>query len=280
MLDKIQVTGPQEILKVLAEKLKENGFKQETVYMSLGARALYIEKDCFYLGGNVYNILVDKEIVEGFIELEIYNVLDDWEYLSSLTPKETEPKFSEEDWVWVKAGSDKALVKWSKNEITYGFNYNNLWTDGFYLENSKKWNDHKIKKATKNEVENHLKQEAVKRGFVEGAIIDNTKLDSGYVDLHKQINVEYYKLGYYPYDKSNIFFVDGHTIMENGKWAEIVEDKKSKNEFTTLSSNNKSLESILEFDPNNQILKIDLNKNNITIDKTEDNILTININKK
>lgn len=276
MTNDLAVIGPEEVLEALTKKLIENGFKEKTPYLLFGAPTLYIKKDYFYITG-------------GSLSLSTYDVLEDWDYLSSLIPEEPEPQFSEEDWVWARSSvDDKALVKWTENKVTYGFGLENKWTNNFSLHNDNPLFSLSFKKASKKEVEDRLEKEARERGFIKGAIADNS--DILYEGGKYKINTEDYELRYYFIINSVSFLVDNHVIMENGKWAEVIENKKPL--FNGFSLGTSSCGKIKDkefkfnvspsgkitsgFSQTNPTFKIDLNKYDVTINKTKDNILTIN----
>ena len=73
--------------------------------------------------------------------------------------------------------------------------------------------------ATRTEIETELRKEAERRGFKKGVYVDNTELGWD-VDGYK-INGAYWR-----YDELNDrLSLDSYFIYDNGKWAEIVEDK-------------------------------------------------------
>ena len=240
--NKIKVTGPEEILKLLTKKLKENGFKENFNLFPAIISALYIDESSFCLKETATNYNVSNTT-------KTYKALQNWHYLSNLKPEDFEPEFNEEDWVWV---TDKC-----KNAS--------------YCT---------LKKATKEEVKEKLEKEAKKRGFIKGAIADNSNILPAGVKY--EIDKESYGLKNYNINDCAEFFVDRIIIMKNGEWAEIVEEVEGKDEeykFTVSSSGNITTDKFkyqYPLTPNEVFkptLKIDLNKYNVTIKKEGDNLI-------
>ena len=216
-MNKIKVEGPKEVLKALTEKLKENGFKEKAIYLSMGREyILFIQEKTFYMGCDI-NCMKNRYVI-GDTANKTYNVLESWNYLSSLEPEETEFQPSKEDWVWARRNTSVALVKWTKNERTYGFNFSDEWTNEFFIHNPKCCLT--FTKASKEEVEARLQKEAHNKGLVEGVTIDNSNIFT-MAGGKREINIGVYQLG----PSGTVFLVDGWAIMENGKWAKTKHSK-------------------------------------------------------
>jgi len=95
----------------------------------------------------------------------------------------------------------------------YGFNSSSKWVNPIALELTKGYT-----KADTKEVEQRLKEEAVKRGFKTGATINNSIL--GFENINYLINSDTFQ--YYETEIG----VGGFKIMKNGVWAEMVEESK------------------------------------------------------
>lgn len=119
-----------------------------------------------------------------------------------------------------------------ENKIRYGFDQYGNWMNphsfDYYMHLINKDIDGGIS-ATESEVFEALKKEAIKRGFkegcvannskVHGCIYENNKLDSGY-SFHFIDGGLYY---------GNLEFNDSQwCIFKNGKWAEIIKDEPIK----------------------------------------------------
>lgn len=113
--------------------------------------------------------------------------------------------------LWYKVVNVNAvyLLLFSGNEYSPGF-YNEKWSDAWAFR--KESNQHKATEATEEEVFEALKNEAVKRGFVEGAFYKNTigKDNLKVSDLYFGCN------GLHSSDGDGMIFL-------KGKWATIIE---------------------------------------------------------
>ena len=99
----------------------------------------------------------------------------------------------------------------------YGFNANGHWMDDDGCNFTNKKNYWTL--ATGKEVGEALIKEAKKRGF--GNNVDFISLETGGTVDCKNIR------GIFDYSKrSNALLLNGHYVFQNGKWAEIVEEKK------------------------------------------------------
>jgi hypothetical protein len=111
--------------------------------------------------------------------------------------------------------TDKEYPKWFgyfiEDKLCYGFN-----TDGHYfkeeipIDDSEKSNDIK---ATPEQVETALTNEAVMRGFKEGVWLESLIVGNGDVkccDNHSIL------------DKDGSFWIGGSCVMKDGIWAEII----------------------------------------------------------
>ena len=110
-----------------------------------------------------------------------------------------------------------------KEQISYGFTYFGGWRE------SSKRISNDLLLATPEEVQSALEKEAVRRGFVEGAIIDNSCF-YGYINESK-IKMTKNEINYISYhgriEVSGIGSYNGaHTIFSNGKWATIIPQPK------------------------------------------------------
>ena len=131
---------------------------------------------------------------------------------------------------WAKTsyrGNKKYLVFFKEGVLQYGFNVNGTWSD--YGEFHFKVAKNEIE-ATNEEVFNALKIEAVRRGFVEGVRI--TPMFYNGKDYYPDKNIISSPLNFKL--KGNVFVVDGgldeYRIFVNGKWATVIEIKKSEAE--------------------------------------------------
>lgn len=105
----------------------------------------------------------------------------------------------------------------------YGLNSSNNWSNGYIMNPTNNWI-----KATPEEVEEALKNEAVKRGFKEGVYFKTPV--NGFQGVCN--NRFEYVLG------SNILFCGGRSIFNKGQWATIIQtitiqeaEQKLNNEF-------------------------------------------------
>jgi hypothetical protein len=127
---------------------------------------------------------------------------------------------------------EDALVvgKWYKDVIMFCFNgkYGNYTQYGFGESGS--WYDnlgvHKYNTytpATDKEVEEALIKEAKKRGFKEGAVVNQKPAYNGYGGIHtvRSNDFKYYSL-------EDNFSINGIGIYKKGKWAEIVKETITK----------------------------------------------------
>lgn len=106
----------------------------------------------------------------------------------------------------------------------YGLNYRGEWTcEGNWIGTVYK----PTQEATREEVEAMLIAEAKKRGFVEGVIYDS--LPHNFFTTNPQTKVDYIQ-----YNKEeNCLYSDYGVIFDNGKWATIVPESKSKSDILT-----------------------------------------------
>ena len=121
---------------------------------------------------------------------------------------------------WAKTnsrGNKKYLVFFKGGILQYGFDGNGTWFD--YGEYKAKVSED-LFKATKKEVFNALKIEAVKRGFVEGVCFKSPA--SG--DNYKFTNI------YFTEATDMAWSKNGGVIFDNGKWATIQTITKSEAE--------------------------------------------------
>jgi hypothetical protein len=100
--------------------------------------------------------------------------------------------------------------------LGYGFNKNKNYRNDFsFLKNF----DYKWTLATEEEVTEALKNEAVKRGFINGALIKKTGINKDFIFNFNPINENDFKY----FSKLNILdSKEGH-IFDNGIWAEVIQ---------------------------------------------------------
>ena len=130
-----------------------------------------------------------------------------------------------------KLFKEDALVvgKWYKSKIavfrvtslvplkSYGV-YSGKWGNEFYTDVTTKYGP-----ATEKEVEEALIKEAKKRGFKQGAVVNQQPAYNGYGDIYTV------KGSYFSYNSSrDNFAIDGTGIYKQGKWAEIIKETITK----------------------------------------------------
>ena len=220
----LKVKGPRELLEQAAKKLEENGFKKDEVHFTSGTVfILFIRKDSFFIGNDGHNIVGSGRTISD-VPIPSKNICGEWSRISSLQP---ELPFDEEDWVWAETPSNRrtALVKWTEEGKAYGFNFSDRWTNMFYLHNDMK--PLVLTRASQEEVEERLKQEAIERGFVEEVLVNNKNLILAPArDKRIRIREADYQSVYYKNDNVFRFCVGGVIIMQDGKWAKIVAAKE------------------------------------------------------
>lgn len=145
----------------------------------------------------------------------------------SFIEKYLTPEFVIEVGKWYKSPENKFMIfveeynPVAKMIIGYGFNSSGYWF------NKTKTSYYKLEKATPEEVEQRLIEEAKRRGVVKGVKIINIGINSE-MDDKEVCNLPI--SGVFKFF-TNVNILDtlegnGH-VFDNGKWAEIIDEKKS-----------------------------------------------------
>jgi len=130
-------------------------------------------------------------------------------------------------WYYVdrkKEDEFKALVMFKGYGIeTYGFSHYNIWTNIYGSHNTFKNERYIYTKATHQEIETALINEAKKRGFKKGVIVErpDSFINDGTVTILG---------GNFSLLNNNGLQLGGYAIMEHSTWAQIIKPKQMTQE--------------------------------------------------
>jgi hypothetical protein len=97
--------------------------------------------------------------------------------------------------------------------ITFGFNHEGEWTEGYSNEHLHKYRNDVVRPATNEEVGNALIDEATRRGVWDrpmvSAVSGNTNIDGTYYETFEDIN--------------NVLWSSYGRVFDNGEWATAIE---------------------------------------------------------
>lgn len=135
-----------------------------------------------------------------------------------VTARELFPDVFEEKFTgWAKRDMHPlCLMYYVDNKPKYGLGNRGTWTYGYVTH----YDNQDFRPATDQEILEALTKEAVKRGFVEGARINNTNM--GYKLTNCLL-----ESGSYYFDKDrNILDIDCSYVFIDGKWANVIPQAK------------------------------------------------------